>query len=678
MKPKTIAILLLAALCLTLTGCGGAETTTADPAELSSAAESADPTPEETASPEPQETAAPGSMTPFVTVRVDRESRVFMDEEGNIVQLHYAADRPLVEIPAFPQAAAAINKALEEDLIRFENGSETEDGVSGLEEFLAAVGEELTWRQQENSMDGFVPYEMRRDVHVMRADSRVISILSDETAYLGGAHGYTGRSARNFDARTGAELQLEDLSDDPQTFLDGCAQHLWSCSRGGENTLTALTGGYFDGYEKDLPGLLRDGNWYFSDEGLVIIANPYEIAPYASGRIEFTLPYEWIRWELKEEYLPPEYTEEGTVTGEILPGPMEADFSLDDGTDGNGACVFLMAQGTVRDVRITRVTYNDWNNTFTEDSEFWAASDLPDGSTVLLLTWIGDVLPTLKLSFVSAGQKREYYISQSGKDGSLVLLDGTQFLSPPVEITQLLPFSYDVDGDSVQEVIELIETEEEGYRRLIVDGDPLGDVYAADPAFQHLWLTDLDRDGKAELLYSADMGSDDYVTSAWRADTLEPIRFTMETRNGKNGADVTDTVDGRVVFSYGALFLESYTYQLGTYPSARPYELSGGNIIVPGSAEYVGGHGDWEFLYNQTYLELTREIPVTMDDTGEGTLPAGARILLLGTDGTKMRFRTEDGLTGTIMTEYRSGYDGGWFICGVRDTECFEMLPYAG
>ena len=181
-----------------------------------------------------------------------------------------------------------------------------------------------------------------------------------------------------------------------------------------------------------------------------------------------------------------------------------------------------------------------------------------------------------------------------------------------------------MDGDSVQEVIELIETEEEGYRRLIVDGDPLGDVYAADPVFQHLWLTDLDRDGKAELLYSADMGSDDYVTSAWRADTLEPIRFTMETRNGKNGADVTDTVDGRVVFSYGVLFLESYTYQLGTYPSARPYELSGGNMIVPGSAEYAGGHGDWEFLYNQTYLDLTREIPVTMDDTGEGTLPAGA------------------------------------------------------
>ena len=242
----------------------------------------------------------------------------------------------------------------------------------------------------------------------------------------------------------------------------------------------------------------------------------------------------------------------------------------------------------------------------------------------------------------------------------------------------MLPFSMDVDGDSVPEVIDMADTGEENYRRLTVDGEPLGDVFSSSPDLWHLWLTDLDVDGRAELLYCADMGSDDYVTSAWRADTLEPIQFTGETRSGKDGKERTDTADGKIVFSYGSLFLESYTYQLGTYSSLRPYELLPGGVIAPCSGENVWGRGDWAFVYNRQYLELTREIPVTMDGSGEGMVPADARILLLGTDGTKLRFRTEDGLTGSFPAEYRDGEDRGWFINGMKDTDCFASLPYAG
>ena len=675
MKRKLTAILLLAALCLSVTGCGAAEKPVSDP----TAAPSLPVGPTDTAAPSPTapaETAAPGERAPSVTVQVvEREAETFDSDET--VLLDYAAEQPRADVPERPEAAAAINAVLEADYCLFRDGVDDQEGVSGKEAYLTAARERYASLQNDGFADSFAPFVLQSACQVKRADDRVLSIVTDETTYLGGAHGYTGRSARNFDVHTGAVLQLEDLAQDPEAFLELCADLLWTASRGGENALIAAADGYYDGYEESLPGLLRDGNWYFGREGIVVIANPYEIAPYAAGRIELTMPYDQLRWVMKEEFFPPESKAEGEITGEILPWPMEAAYSIDDGTDGQGACVFLTADGDLEDVRLTRVTYWDYNNSFSEESTLWAASDLPAGCTVLLRTWIGDVLPTLKLSYVSAGQNREIYISQSGKDGSLVLLDGKQFLVPPLEITKMLPFAYDVDADSVQEIIDLADGEEEGYLRLTVDGEALGDVFSVDPELLHLWLTDLDFDGRAELLFSADMGSDDYVTSAWRADTLEPIRFSMETRNGRDGSETTDTADGRVLFSCGSLFLESWTYQLGTYDSLRPYELLNGSVIVPWNTEYILGAGDWAFPYNRVYLTLRRELSVTLDDGGT-VIPAGTKILLLGTDGTKMRFRIDDGRTGTLLTQYVTGENSGWYIDGVRDSDCFETLPYTG
>ena len=101
-------------------------------------------------------------------------------------------------------------------------------------------------------------------------------------------------------------------------------------------------------------------------------------------------------------------------------------------------------------------------------------------------------------------------------------------------------------------------------------------------------------------------------------------------------------------------------------------------MIAPRRDEDTWARGEWDFVYNRQYLELSREIPVIMEGSGEGTLPAGAGILLLGTDGTNLRFRTEDGLIGTFAAEYRDGEERGWFINGVKDTDCFASLPYAG
>ena len=140
-----------------------------------------------------------------------------------------------------------------------------------------------------------------RQMNVRYNARYLLSITYDDTSYLGGVHGYTGRCGHTCDIRTGRELTLADLTDNYDAFLSAAVDQLKDIiSYGAEYAAYGLN----DGYEDQLAGLFRDGNWYFNDEGLVLMANPYELASYAAGLIEFTLPYAWLAYQIKADYLP--------------------------------------------------------------------------------------------------------------------------------------------------------------------------------------------------------------------------------------------------------------------------------------------------------------------------------------------------------------------------------------
>ncbi len=52
--------------------------------------------------------------------------------------------------------------------------------------------------------------------------------------------------------------------------------------------------------EKEVYRLVQDNQWYFNDKGLVLFANPYEIAAYAYGMIECEISYEELEQGLKK------------------------------------------------------------------------------------------------------------------------------------------------------------------------------------------------------------------------------------------------------------------------------------------------------------------------------------------------------------------------------------------
>ena len=308
MKKKLLSLLLCAALALSLAACGAQPETPAEPTAA------ADPTPVPPVS-SPEATAEPDPVVenlsvPVVSVR--RESEDFYTADNAALLLVYAAAEPSVSMNGSDAATAAINEALHKQYTDFAVGVESSDeyAVSGKENYLAAAKEDLAWQTENGSADSFYSYSLMRQTNVRYNARYLLSLTYDDTSYLGGAHGYTGRYGHTFDIRTGQELTLADLADNYDAFLSAAVEQLKDISYGAEYAAYGLN----EGYEEQLAGLFREGNWYFNDEGLVLIANPYELASYAAGLIEFTLPYAWLAYQIKADYLPAEREADGTLT----------------------------------------------------------------------------------------------------------------------------------------------------------------------------------------------------------------------------------------------------------------------------------------------------------------------------------------------------------------------------
>ena len=663
MKKRILSLLLCAALALSLAACGAPNAGPA-PTEAPTAVPTA-ATAEPTAEPTP---TVENLNVPVVSVRRESESFYTSDGSGTLL-LNYACAEPSVAMNGNDAALAAINEALHKQYTDFSAGTgSTEYDLSGKENYLNEAGELYAQSASSGYPDSFSSYALLREVNVRRAGRYVLSFTYDDTTYRGGAHGYTGRTGQSFDLRTGKELTLQDLTADYDAFLAAAVEQLRDISYTGEYAAYGLN----EGYEDQLAGLFRDGNWYFSDEGLVLMANPYELASYAAGLIEFTLPYAWLAYEISADYLPgSDDAPDGSLSGEMRESAEGATYVYDDGTNGTGACVTFTAAGTVEDVHIRAVTYLEYANAYRLDSTVWYASLLSDGESVCVQTWIPDVMPNLAISWRDAAGEHTSYISQSGMDGSLVLMDGEEYAERPVDISGRAVYHYDINGDYAAEEIAVTASDAGGINEytITVNGValdrtnmPVGDRY-------DLWICDLNGDGISELFFSADPGSDDYRTCGWHGDTLEPLRFVGDARYGADPNGIYGSVDGRVVFSGGIPILEAWYYQLGTYRATIGLTSDQDGVVT------MTPYAKWEYRGNSYYLTVAKILPVYLDESGVAVLTPGEKLVLTGTDGQNTFFRTEDGRTGSLTPVY----DGeGWTINGESEESFFEMLPYAG
>jgi hypothetical protein len=210
------------------------------------------------------------------------------------------SDCPLVSV-SIPEAAdssdlaLAINRGIQEEVIAI---LDYDDGVEAknIQEASVSFGlafQELKIQFPDEQMD----WEAQIVGEISYEDDRLISLKINNYTFTGGAHGFSFLRFLNFDKLAGIERNAVDFFID-QAGLTKLAEiefrkiYNLPASSGINDT-----GFMFEGDMFYLPE-----NIGFSDQGVELIYNTYEVASYADGVIHIPLSWSQINEFLKPEF----------------------------------------------------------------------------------------------------------------------------------------------------------------------------------------------------------------------------------------------------------------------------------------------------------------------------------------------------------------------------------------
>lgn len=151
-------------------------------------------------------------------------------------------------------------------------------------------------RKDMGGLSGCWQLETRADT--VHSSAKALTVKVETYAYTGGAHPNSSLSFYTFDRKTGRMLTLDDMVEDTTALLGILEQTFRQQQKIGPNANLEAEG-YF----------LRDGHFFLpanvgtTRNGLIFYYNPYEIAAYAVGPVEITIPYEKLNGILREQWL---------------------------------------------------------------------------------------------------------------------------------------------------------------------------------------------------------------------------------------------------------------------------------------------------------------------------------------------------------------------------------------
>ena len=192
-----------------------------------------------------------------------------------------------IEIPeetGKTKLSKTINDALEGEIIELLNFDE-ESNAQNLEEAKEAFlydYEELNGKFPEESM----PWEATIEGTITFENENIITIKLESYIYTGGAHGYGTNRFLNFDKTSSKELYQEDLFnnlDDFKTYAETLFRKQENIPAEGSINNT--------GFMFETENFYLPDNLGYTEVGLLLFYEPYEIASFADGPITLTIPY---------------------------------------------------------------------------------------------------------------------------------------------------------------------------------------------------------------------------------------------------------------------------------------------------------------------------------------------------------------------------------------------------
>ena len=179
--------------------------------------------------------------------------------------------------------ATAINRSLREEVISLLSFSDNE-AIENVDDAMTSFTE--SYKELKTKFPDEIGWEAKINGEVIYEDTHLVTIVVNSYTFTGGAHGYGSTSYLNFDKLKGTELDNWDLFDDPEGFEKFAEDKFRVQEKIPEGANINATGFMFEGDSFHLPNTVG-----YTQDGLQLIYNQYEVASYADGPIILTLPY---------------------------------------------------------------------------------------------------------------------------------------------------------------------------------------------------------------------------------------------------------------------------------------------------------------------------------------------------------------------------------------------------
>jgi len=188
--------------------------------------------------------------------------------------------------------AHTINSAVREEvisLLHFDEESEVSDIDTAIKSFESGF-----FKLQERYEDESTPWEAKVASEITFEDATILTIALDAYIFTGGAHGYSSKRFLNFDKTKSSELENWQLFKDSLAFRRTAELKFRTKESIPQDKPINYTGFMFERDSFHLPE-----NIGFTEKGIKLLYNQYEVSSFADETIELVLPYEEIKKFLK-------------------------------------------------------------------------------------------------------------------------------------------------------------------------------------------------------------------------------------------------------------------------------------------------------------------------------------------------------------------------------------------
>ena len=225
-------------------------------------------------------------QTEFTTQEYSKSSAKNCKSDYNCANINLNVLQATTKNSVSDSINKAIFKAVRNGVYTGENPKEVKNYADLTNSFISVFNSV----KNELKQNEIPSWEASADVKISFQSRNILNVVVTHYLFTGGAHGYTALESLLFNPKTGKIISLNQIFSNVAK-ITSLAESKFRIQQKIEQNTSLTDSGYF--FEKNIFVLPK--NILFTQKGITLHYNQYEVASYANGPIELELSYDEIQ-----------------------------------------------------------------------------------------------------------------------------------------------------------------------------------------------------------------------------------------------------------------------------------------------------------------------------------------------------------------------------------------------